>query len=85
MMKTNIQGLKQLIEIKDFDSVRSKALAHISAKQIVVYEDWVKWKERSPDFGLEQEQIDSVIAGQERDSDMLEYIYNVILNDKHDS
>ena len=46
---------------------------------------WVSWKDKSPTFGLEQEQIDNVIAGQERESDMLDYIYNLILNDKYDA
>ena len=57
-MKTDTQTLKQLMDIKEFDSLRGKALANISAKQFKVYEDWTKWKEKSPAFGLEQEQID---------------------------
>jgi len=84
-MKTDIESLKQLINIKEFDSLRGKALAHISAKQFRVYQDWIKWKEKAPTFGLEQEQIDNVISGQERESDMLDYIYNLILYDKYDS
>ena len=83
-MKTDIESLKQLMDIKEFDSLRGKALAHISAKQHSLYQDWIKWKEKSPTFGLQQEQIDHVIAGCQRESDMLEYIYNVILNDKYD-
>tara|TARA_R110000751_G_scaffold304200_1_gene419468 strand:- start:252 stop:500 length:249 start_codon:yes stop_codon:yes gene_type:complete len=81
-MKNNIESLKQLMDIKDFDSLRSRALAHISAKQFRVYEDCVKWQEMSPTFGLEQDQINSVIAGQKRESDLLDYIYNLILDDK---
>tara|TARA_B100001996_G_scaffold351966_1_gene312370 strand:+ start:264 stop:518 length:255 start_codon:yes stop_codon:yes gene_type:complete len=84
-MKTDLESLEQLMHIKEFDSLRGKALAHISAKQHSLYQDWIKWKEKSPSFGLEQEQIDNVIAGQERESDMLDYIYSLILNDKYDS
>ena len=84
-MKTDLESLKQLMDIKEFDSLRGKALAHISAKQHGVYQDWVRWKDKSPTFGLEQEQIDSVTAGQKREAEMLDYIYNLILNDKYDS
>ncbi len=84
-MKTDIESLKQLMDIKEYDSLRGKALAYISAKQFRVYEDCVKWQEKSPAFGLEQEQIDSVIAGQKREAEMLGYIYYLILNDKYDS
>jgi len=84
-MKTDIESLKQLMDIKEFDSLRGKALAHISAKQFRVYQDCISWQQKSPTFGLEQEQIDNVIAGQKRESDMLDYIYNLILYDKYDS
>ena len=84
-MKTDLESLKQLMDIKEFDSLRGKALDHISAKQHGVYQDWVRWKDISPTFGLEQEQIDSVTAGQQREAEMLDYIYNLILNDKYDS
>ena len=84
-MKTDTQTLKQLMDIKEFDSLKGKALANISAKQFKVYEDWTKWKEKSPAFGLEQEQINSVIAGQKRKAEMYDYIYNLILDDIHDS
>ena len=84
-MKTDLESLDQLMDIKEFDSLRGKALAHISAKQYQVYSDWQKWKQKTPFLGLEQEQIDSVIAGQEREADMLDYIYNLILNDKYDA
>ena len=84
-MKTDLESLKQLINIKEFDSLRGRALAHISAKQHRIYQDWVNWKDKSPTFGLEQEQIDNVIAGQKRESAMLDYIYNLILYDKYDS
>lgn len=84
-MKTDLESLKQLMDIKEFDSLRGKALAHISAKQHSLYQDWIRWKDKSPTFGLEQEQIDNVIAGQKRESDMLDYIYNLILYDKYDS
>ena len=81
-MKNNIESLKQLMDIKDFDSLRGRALAHISAKQFRVYQDCLSWQDKSPTFGLEQDQIDSVIAGQKRESDLLDYIYNLILDDK---
>ena len=84
-MKTDLESLKQLIDIKEFDSLKGRALAHISAKQHRIYQDWVNWKDKSPTFGLEQEQIDNVIAGQEKESAMLDYIYNLILYDKYDS
>ena len=84
-MKTDLESLKQLMDIKEFDSLKGRALAHISAKQHRIYQDWLSWKDKSPTFGLEQEQIDNVLAGQERESDMLDYIYNLILNDKYDA
>ncbi len=84
-MKTDLESLKQLMDIKEFDSLRGKALAHISAKQHGVYQDLIRWKDKSPTFSLEQEQIDSVVAGQTREANMLDYIYNLILNDKYDS
>ena len=84
MKDTNIKTLKQLMDIIEYDSLRGRALAHISAKQFRSYQDCISWKEKSPTFGLQQEQIDHVIAGCQRESDMLEYIYNVILNDKYD-
>ena len=84
-MKTDLESLKQLIDIKEFDSLKGRALAHISAKQHRIYQDWVSWKDKSPTFGLEQEQIDNVLAGQKREANMLDYIYNLILNDKYDA
>ncbi len=84
-MITKKESLQQLIDIKEFNSLRGKALAHISSKQFQVYSDWQKWKQKTPFLGLEQEHIDSVIAGQEREAEMLEYIYNLILNDDYDS
>jgi len=84
-MKTDIESLKQLMDIKEFDSLRGRALAHISAKQFRIYQDCVKWQEMSPTFGIEQEQIDNVIAGQKREAEMLGYIYYLILNDKYDT
>ena len=84
-MKTDLESLKQLMDIKEFDSLRGRALAHISSKQHALYRDWIKWRDKSPTFGLQQEQIDSVIAGQVREDEMLDYIYNLILNDKYDS
>ena len=61
-MKTDIESLKQLMDIKEFDSLRGKALAHISAKQFRVYQDCISWQQKSPTFGLEQEQIDNSIT-----------------------
>ena len=84
MKDTSVESLKQLMDIKEFDSLRGKALAHISAKQHGVYQDWVRWKDKSPTFGLQQEQIDQVIEGCQREQEMLEYMYNVILSDKYD-
>ena len=83
-MKTDIESLKQLMDIKEFDSLRGRALAHISAKQFRIYQDCLSWQEKSPTFGLEQEQIDNVIAGQKREAEMLGYIYYLILNDTYD-
>ena len=84
MKDTKIKALKQLMDIKDYDSLRGRALAHISAKQHANYQNWLKWKEQSPTFGLEQEQIEGVINSCERQQKMLEYIYNLILIDKYD-
>jgi hypothetical protein len=85
MKDINIKALKQLMDIKEFDSLRGRSLAHISARQFRVYQDCIRWKEKSPTFGLEQEQIDNVIAGQKREAEMLGYIYNLILDDTYDS
>ena len=40
-MKTDLESLKQLMDIKEFDSLKGRALAHISAKQHRIYQDWV--------------------------------------------
>ena len=85
MEDTKIKALKQLMDIKEYDSLKGRALAHVSAKQFRVYQDCINWKQKSPTFSLEQEQIDSVIAGQEKELDMLDYIYNLILYDKYDT
>jgi len=84
MKDTSTESLKQLMDIKDYNSLRGRALAHISAKQFRAYKDLISWKDKSPTFGLQQEQIDQVIEGCQREQEMLEYMYNVILGDKYD-
>tara|TARA_R110002012_G_scaffold301412_1_gene501679 strand:- start:272 stop:529 length:258 start_codon:yes stop_codon:yes gene_type:complete len=85
MKNTKIEALKQLMDIKEYDSIRGRALAHVSSKQFRAYQDEISWNEKSPTFGLEQEQIDQVIAGCKREIEMLDYMYNLILYDKYDS
>jgi hypothetical protein len=84
MKDIKTEALKQLMDIKEYDSLRGRALAHISAKQFRAYQDCISWKEKSPTFGLQQEQIDHVIEGCKREQEMLDYIYNIILADKYD-
>ncbi len=84
MKEAKIKALKQLMDIKEYDSLRGRALAHVSSKQHSLYQDWIKWKDKSPTFGLQQEQIDQVIKGCEREQEMLDYMYNLILVDKYD-
>jgi len=84
MKDIKTEALKQLMDIKEYNSLRGRALAHISAKQFRAYQDQIIWQEKSPTFGLQQEQIDQVIEGCKREQDMLDYIYNIILADKYD-
>ena len=84
-VKTDKQALKDLMDIKDFESMHNKAIAYLAARQWKVYKDLETWKEKVPLLGLQQEQIDSVIKSQEKHAEMFDYIYNVIINDKYDS
>tara|TARA_Y100001956_G_C4018159_1_gene140751 strand:+ start:238 stop:498 length:261 start_codon:yes stop_codon:yes gene_type:complete len=84
-VKTDKQALKDLMDIKDFESIHSKAVAYLAARQWKIYKDLEKWKAMSPSLSLEQEHIDSVIETQERHAEMFDYMYNVIINDKYDS
>jgi hypothetical protein len=84
-VKTDKQALKDLMDIKDFESIHNKAVAYLAARQWGIYKDIEKWKEMKPTLSLEQEQISSVIETQEKHAEMFDYMYNVIINDKYDS
>ena len=72
--------IKQLIDIKADDAINSRALAHISSLQHGVYRDILKWQDTSIEKGfLDQDQIDAVISGLEREEEMLHYMYNALL------
>lgn len=83
-VKTDKQALNDLMDIKEFESLRSRAMAHITARQWGIYKDIEKWKAMDASLSLEQEQIDSVIQTQEKQAEMFDYMYNVILNDKQE-
>jgi len=75
--------IKQLIDIKADDAINSRALAHVSASQHGVYRDILKWQDTSIEKGfLDQDQIDAVVSGLEREEEMLHYMYNALLHYK---
>ena len=84
-VKTDKQALKDLMNIKDFESIHSKAVAYLAARQWKIYQDLEKWKAMTATLSLDQEQINGVIETQERHAEMFDYMYNVIINDKYDS
>jgi len=84
-VKTSKQALHDLLDIKEFESLRNRAIAYLAARQWGIYNEIQKWKGMEPTLSLEQEQIDSVIKGQEKHAEMFDYMYNVIINDKYDS
>tara|TARA_R100000742_G_C4209912_1_gene36586 strand:+ start:74 stop:334 length:261 start_codon:yes stop_codon:yes gene_type:complete len=84
-VKTDKQALDDLMDIKEFESLKSRAIAYIAARQWGIYKDIEKWKEMEPTLSLEQEQISSVIQTHEKHAKMFDYIYNVIINDNHDT
>ena len=45
-VKTDKQALKDLMSIKDFESIHSKAVAYLAARQWKIYKDLEKWKEK---------------------------------------
>ena len=85
MGKTDKEALQNLIDIKEFKSMQNKALAHVASRQWGICKNIEKWQAMTPTFGIDQQQIDQVIEGQEKHNDMFDYIYNLILNDSHDS
>ena len=52
-VKTDKQALKDLMDIKDFESIHSKAVAYLAARQWKIYNDLEKWKAMSPSLSLE--------------------------------
>jgi len=85
MVKTDKEALNNLMDIKDFESIHNKAVAYIASRQWGIYKNIEKWQAMSPTFGIDQQQIDQVIEGQKKHSEMFDYMYNVIINDKYDS
>lgn len=84
-VKTDKQALKDLMNIKDFESIHNKAVAYLASRQWGIYKNIEKWQAMTPTLGIDQEQIDKVIEGQKKHGEMFDYMYNVIINDKYDS
>ena len=85
MGKTDKEALQNLMDIKEFKSIQNKALAHVASRQWGIYKNIEKWQAMTPTLGIDQQQINQVIEGQEKHNDMFDYIYNLILNDSYDS
>ena len=73
-MKQQQQKLKELIDNKDDDYIRTLSLAHILSQQHSAYYDLEKWKNTEPYLALDQAMIDSVIKRFDKQIDILDYI-----------
>jgi len=78
MKKEQQRILNDLIDNKEDEAISSLALAKILSEQHSVYYDIDKWKNTTPNLGLDQSMIDSVIARLNKQVDILNYIENKI-------
>jgi len=74
MKKEQKRILNDLINNKENEAISTLALAQILSQQYALYCDIDKWKNTTPNLGLEQKMIDSVIARLYKQLDILIYI-----------
>ena len=74
MKKEQQRILNDLINNKENEAISTLALAQILSQQYALYCDIDKWKNTTPNLGLEQKMIDSVISRLYKQLDILIYI-----------
>ena len=78
MKKEQQRLLNDMIDLKEDQAIKNLALAKILSQEHALYSDIDKWKNTTPNLGLDQSMIDSVIARLNKQVDILNYIENKI-------
>jgi len=78
MKKEQQRLLNDMIDLKEDQAIKNLALAKILSQEHALYSDIDKWKNTTPNLGLDQSMIDSVIARLDKQLDILNYIENKI-------